>query len=177
MPRLLFTVLCAVSVTFAQNFPIILGAQLEAGSGTLPHGQSGTGLVRATPYVGAWLQGLGFVRLGASLWSSSLVDTNGVDHGWEERDIGLTLGVSLGGLGRPVLLGSYTQCQSFTESGDANWREWGMGVGTSFLLSPSASLNLEIEHRWVTEHYIPTLELYSQGRRMQIHLGFSVFLL
>ena len=172
--------LCLVFAEIAlgqATIPLIAGAQLESGMGSLPQARTGTGIVRVTPFVGAWLMGIGYAKIGGSVWSSTLSDSNGVNHGWQERDFTTQIGVSLGGPQKPYIIGSFTRCSELTDLGDATWREWGLGLGTFFTLSGYSAITLEVEHRWITSHYDPLRDLNIDGTRIQMNLGFVVYFL
>lgn len=50
--------------TTGNKMPFVLGGVLETGSGVLANGDHGIGLIRVTPMIGAWINGLGYLRLG-----------------------------------------------------------------------------------------------------------------
>ena len=171
----IFFVSCT-SAVFAQGaIPFIAGAQVETGVGSLPDAKTGTGIVRVTPFLGVWLQGLGYAKLGGSVWKSSLKDSLGAEHGYNQRDIGVQLGASLGGLGRPYVIASYTYAKQLSDLGDASWKEMGLGLGTLFQISPLTAIVLEGEYRWVDNHYDPVHDLTIQGTRIQLNMGFLVY--
>lgn len=173
-PRWLL-LLCSASLLWAQpNLPLIAGAQLEMGMGSLPGGKTGTGVVRISPYLGAWLQGLGYGKIGGAFYESSSTDSNGVEHGWEERDFTAQIGVTFG-LGRPYLIGSYTAAKQLSDLGDADWNEWGLGLGAVFPLGPMSAITMEAEHRWIEEHYEAVRDRMVEGTRLQLNLGFLVY--
>jgi len=62
---------------FAQALPLVVGGVAEMGSGLQPDGEGGTNLVRITPFVGVWVQSLGYVRVGYGLWDASETDSSG----------------------------------------------------------------------------------------------------
>jgi hypothetical protein len=175
---LLFFGMVMIGFVSAQpTVPLIAGSQLEMGMGSLPQARTGAGIVRVTPFLGAWLNGIGYAKIGGSMWSSSLSDSNGVNHGWEERDFTVQLGVTLGGPQKPYLIGSFTRCNELTDLGDATWREWGAGLGTFFTLGGYSAISLEVEHRWISSHYDPLRDLTINGTRIQMNLGFVVYFL
>lgn len=173
--RLLFLLCLCAGATWAQQIPLIAGAQLETGIGSLPGGKTGTGIVRITPYIGAWLQGLGYGKLGGTYFESSSTDSNGVEHGWEERDLSIQLGVTFGGPGRPYLIGSYTAANQLSDLGDADWAEWGLGLGAFFPIGGMSAITMEAEYRWVEEHYEAVRDRMVEGTRIQLNLGFLVY--
>jgi len=164
------------SSLYAQGaIPFIAGIQLETGSGSLPQGKMGTGLVRATPFIGAWLQGIGYAKLGMSYWNAKETDSLDVDQGITERDLSLQLATSLGGQGRPYLIASYVRAKQLSEAGDASWNEWGTGLGAFFELNGLSALMLEGEYRWIGKHYDPVRSVDYEGTRIQLNLGFVVY--
>lgn len=170
---LLFLVACA----YAQpKIPLIAGAQLESGIGSLPGGKTGTGVVRILPYLGVWLPGMGYGKLGATYFESSSTDSNGVEYGWEERDYTIQLGVTFGGPQRPYLLGSYTSANQLSDIGDADWTEWGLGLGAIFPIGGMSAITMEAEYRWIEEHFEAVRNRNVEGTRIQLNLGFLVYL-
>ncbi len=171
----LLAVLMAAGGAWAQNLPLIAGAQLETGVGSLPGGKTGAGIVRICPYIGAWLMGLGYVKIGGTYYESSSTDSNDVETGWKERDLMAQLGLSLGGPGRPYIIGSYTAASQLSDLGDADWNEWGLGLGSSFPLGPMCGLTMEAEYRWIEDHYEAVRDRQVSGTRIQLNLGFFVY--
>jgi len=168
--------LLATGSAFAQgSIPFIAGLQLESGSGMLPQGKVGSGLIRATPFLGAWLQGIGYAKLGFSYWNAKVTDSADVDVGLTERDLSLQLATSLGGAGRPYLIASYVRAKQLSESGDASWNEWGTGLGAFFQMNSLSALMLEGEYRWIGKHYDPVRQVDLKGTRIQLNLGFVVY--
>lgn len=156
------------------NFPLIVGAQLESGVGNMPGGKTGPGFIRITPYVGAWLQGLGYGKLGGTYFESSSTDSNDVEFGWTERDISVQVGLTYGP-GRPYLLGSYTAASQLSDFGDADWNEWGLGLGAVFPLGGMSALTMEAEYRWIERHFEAIRDRTVEGTRIQLNLGFLVY--
>ncbi|HSQ41835.1 MAG TPA: hypothetical protein VLM37_06125 [Fibrobacteraceae bacterium] len=157
------------------TFPFIIGGQLESGIGILPNGNSGSGLLRVTPFLGAWLQGLGYAKVGLSYWKYSKTDA--LDSSWSvrERDVSLQLGISYGAINRPYFIGSFTRAKQLSDLGDTDWNEWGLGLGAFYSLATSSALMFEAEYRWITDHYDPIQERETSGTRMQMNLGFVVY--
>jgi len=156
------------------NLPFIVGAQLETGVGAMPS-SVGAGVVRATPFVGAWIDGIGFVKLGVAYWQASLIDSADVDHGIEQKDLTIQVGSNFGGQGRPYWIASYTRGNSYSDKGDVSWSEWGSGIGGFFELSKMSAILMEAEYRWVGEHYDPLHDLTISGTRIQVHIGFVAY--
>lgn len=183
VPRRMFLfALCALFVfsagAIAQPvFPVSVGAQIELNYGYVQPGQEDGGLGRIMPYIAVFIPDLGIAKVGYSRNSSDVVDSIGDRHNAEMQVWNVQLGGSLGGSGRPYILGSWSGISRLSASGDTEWNEWGLGVGASFLVSPWLSLTLEAEHRWVEEHVVPELEEDRKATRMQANIGFLVFLM
>lgn len=155
------------------KMPLIVGGVLEAGSGVLANGDHGTGLVRVTPLIGAWLNGLGYLRLGYGLYSYVQEPEDGEKREIDHRDFSAQLGISLG-FG-PYLQGSYTRAKNLSDAGDVVWNEYGFGLGTFFTLGPKSALVFEIEYRFISEHYDPFENETVSGTRLQMNIGFVVY--
>jgi hypothetical protein len=166
-----------LSMGFSQGIPVIAGGQIETGVGTMPQGKIGAGLVRVTPFLGAWIPGLGYGKVGLSYWESSRTDTSGVEQSWEERDLSIQLGASYGTPDRPYLIGSFTKAKQLSELGDSDWEEWGLGLGAFFHLGGASALVFEVENRWIGSHYDPVREEETAGTRIQMNIGFIVYFL
>ena len=67
----IFCILALLFVTsaFAQKLPFVVGAVAETGYGILSDGTDGAGLNRMTPFIGAWINGIGYCRLGYGLYN------------------------------------------------------------------------------------------------------------
>lgn len=163
-----------ISAWSQAKIPLIAGAQLEAGAGALPNGY-GVGLVRATPFVGAWIDGIGYVKAGFAYWDAALIDSAGVDHGVQQRDLSLQIGSNFGGDGRPYFLASFTRANTLSDVGDVSWFEYGSGIGGFFSITEMSAILVEAEYRWIEKHYDPIQEYDISGTRIQVHVGFVVF--
>lgn len=148
---------------------------MEIGAGALPS-KVGIGLVRLTPFVGAWINGIGFVKTGLAYWQAKETDAQGQEHSQESRDLSIQIGSSFGGSGKPYVIASYTRGSLLSEQGDVAWSEWGTGVGTLFFLSPQSAIVAEGEYRLIEDHYNPIRDVRIDGSRFQIHIGFLGYL-
>ncbi|MBP5247104.1 MAG: hypothetical protein J6Z31_04530 [Fibrobacter sp.] len=160
---------------FAQNMPIVVGGVAETGYGILNDGTDGAGLNRMTPFIGAWINGIGYCRLGYGLYDYSRTDSEGDHVSVESRAFSATLGASLGGSGKPYLVGSFTRAKQLSNVGDVTWYEWGVGGGATFQLISTAAIVTELEYRWIRSHYDPVKELRVSGTRLQFNVGFVVY--
>jgi hypothetical protein len=158
---------------YTQGFPIVLGSVLEVGSGLLQDDSYGTGITRVSPFVGIWLQGLGFARVGINTGSQHEV-SEGVSDKVDRLDISIQIGFNILGAERPYIMGSYVRNKAYSPSTDAKWNEFGLGFGHRFSFSPFAALVMEAEHRWVVEHYDRLRKLDVSGRRLQMNLGMVI---
>ena len=175
MKKIFLLLFFFASISFAQSkLPFVVGSTVEIGTGIMNDDTEGTGIVHITPLVGAWIQGLGYLRVGYGLYNFSSKADNGDKISVKHRDFSLMLGFSILGPG-PYLQGSYTRAKNLSALGDVTWHEWGVGLGTTFRLSPMASIVSELEYRFVLSHYDPVLEEKVSGSRMQLNVGFIVY--
>jgi len=142
---------------------------LETGSGFLESNNYGTGIVRVNPFVGIWIDGIGFARLGVSTYSFK---ERGEDESNELKrfDFSTQIGVSALGIEYPYIALSYVRAGAYAPTGDLTWNEIGAGIGHRFMLSPYAAIVVEAEHRWILEHYNKEDKKVS-GRRLQMNFG------
>lgn len=163
---------------FAQQIPLVVGGVAETGYGVLEDGSDGAGLSRMTPFVGVWIQGWGYLRIGYGLnhYKRTPDDTMKEDKvSVNARDFTTQLGISLGGVGKPYIVGSFTRAKHLSDLGDVAWNEWGAGLGATFQLNAYAAIVTEMEYRWVRGHYDPVERIDVSGTRLQMNLGFVVY--
>jgi len=161
---------------YAQNLPAVLGAVLETGSGMLESDNYGTGILRITPFVGLWINGLGFARIGVSTGSQKQIDdSTGSSSETKRLDFSAQIGFSAIGPERPYIAASYVRNKAYSPSNDAVWNEWGLGIGHRFSLSPFAAIVIEAEHRWIPRHYDRLQNLDISGSRLQMNFGLVVY--
>jgi len=156
---------------YAQGLPLVLGAVLETGSGLLENDNYGNGIVRMTPFIGIWINGIGFVRVGVNTSNKEEINSDGSSDEWKRFDISAQIGFSLIGPERPYIAASYVRNQAYYPRTDVEWNEWGVGIGHRFSLSPFAAIVIEAEHRWITEHYDRLRSMEISGRRLQMNFG------
>lgn len=171
----IFAVFLFASFSHAQNLPFIVGGVAETGYGTLDDGTNDAGLNRMTPFVGAWIRSLGYLRVGYGLYNYSRTDASGKHLSVRSRDLNATLGVALGSAERPYIIGSFTRAKTLSNVGDVTWNEWGLGGGATFQVLPTAALVTELEYRWVLSHYNPVADERVRGSRLQFNLGFIIY--
>ncbi len=152
---------------------MVIGGVAEIGTGHLNDHSHGSGVVRMTPFVGVWLQGLGSLRIGYGLFNYTEHPENGKKQTVEQRDFTVQLGVSAGLA--PSFLLSYTRARSLSSLGDASWNEWGAGIGVKFQIIPTVAFVSEMEYRWITEYYDPLHNKDVSGTRLQMNLGFLFY--
>lgn len=170
---IVFAILSLCGYTNAQKLPIIVGGTIETGTGVMADDEEGTGIVRITPQVGAWIMGLGYFRVGYGLYNFTVHPDDAERETVKHRDISVQLGIALGT--GPYLEGSYTRAKNLSDIGDVAWNEWGVGLGTMFNIGASSALIMELEHRWVISHYDPIIEEKVNGSRLQLNFGFVVY--
>ncbi len=162
----------ALSNGYAQGLPLVFGAVLETGSGLLENDDYGNGIVRLTPFIGVWINGIGFARVGVNTSDKKEINSeDGSSNEWKRFDISAQIGISLIGPEHPYIAASYVRNQAYNPSADVEWNEWGIGIGHRFILSPFAAIVIEAEHRWITEHYERMNRLDISGRRLQMNFG------
>ncbi|MDR3000682.1 MAG: porin family protein [Fibromonadaceae bacterium] len=166
----------ALSSSFAQGLPFVLGAVLETGSGLLESNNYGSGIVRTTPFVGVWIDGIGFARVGISTGSRE-IDSTGFSEELKRLDFSAQVGFSAIGPQRPYIAGSYVRSKAYSPSSDIEWNELGLGIGHRFSLSPFAAIVVEAEHRWIMKHYDRIQRLNISGTRLQMNFGLMAHVL
>lgn len=157
----------------ANKMPIIVGGVLETGSGLLPEKTSHLGLVRISPLVGLWLNGMGYFRLAYAYNETTYKPENAPKINTTYHDFTSQLGVALGY--GPYLQVSYTKSKQLSDVGDVTWSELGFGLGTYFQLGPKTALISEIEYRSIFSHYNPLLNEETSGSRIQFNFGFVIY--
>jgi len=172
---LFFFCLYAPICGYAQNLPVVLGAVLETGSGMLENNDYGTGILRITPFVGFWVNGLGFARIGVSTGSQERTDSTSSISETKRLDFSAQIGFSAIGQERPYIAASYVRSKVYSQNNDAAWNEWGIGIGHRFSLSPFAAIVIEAEHRWIPKHYYSLQDIDISGRRLQMNFGLVVY--
>ena len=149
----------------------MLGAVLETGSGLIENDVYDNGIVRITPFLGVWINNIGFARVGISTNNKKEIDQNGALEETKRFDISMQIGYSAIGPERPYIAGSFVRSKAYYPSTEIAWNEWGLGIGHRFLLSPFAAIIIEAEHRWITEYYDRLKSVDISGRRLQINFG------
>lgn len=167
--------LLLVSHASAQKIPVVVGGVAESGYGILDDGSHGAGLNRMTPFMGVWLNGWGYLRFGCGFYNYSRSSDDGERISIKSRDLSAQLAASLGGVGKPYIVGSFTRAKNLSSIGDVAWNEWGVGLGATFQLSTMSAIVSEMEYRWVLSHYDPIQEMTVHGTRLQLNLGFVVY--
>jgi hypothetical protein len=173
-------IICLYTTTIhgQSSFPIMVGGQAEFGSGYFQQEFPQQGLGRINVFAGLYLPALGIVKVNYGGHNIGAVDSIGNDVSENFRSYGLQIGGTLGGAGKPYAYVTYQFCRILGSLGDSEWQEWGLGMGSSWIVSPWATLFIEAEHRWINDH-----ELASTGtsiydaKRWQINLGIMMPLL
>lgn len=153
--------------------PFFLGAALGFGSGTGVGSERGLGLRQIEPMFGFWFPRLGFVRFGYGFFDyqeeAEDKDRYKIEHSNFDVDLGLHI------FGDLYLMGNYSRAKELSDLGDVAWNEWSAGFGTLLNLFSKTLLFAELQHRWVLEHYDPFLEKTVSGTRLQLNIGFAVY--
>lgn len=170
-----FCLFVFASPSLAQKLPFVIGGVAETAYGTLDDGTDGAGLNRMTPFVGAWINGIGYCRIGYGFYNYFRTPSEGDRLSVRGRTLNGTLGVSLGGPGRPYLIGSFSRARKLSNIGDVTWNEWGIGGGTTFQILPTSAIVAELEYRWIRPHYDPVESERIKGTRLQFNLGFVIY--
>lgn len=152
--------------------PVILGGILGFGSGTGVGADRGLGLYQIEPVIGLWYPRLGFFRVGCGFYSYYAEDDD-AKYDVEHSDLDMELGVHL--LGEIYVVGGYSRVKELSDVGDVAWNEWGVGAGTVLNIFSKSMLFAEVWYRRVLDHYDPFLDKNIHGSRIQLNLGFSVY--
>jgi len=155
------------------RLPLFLGGSFGLGSGAGVGDGHGVGVCQIKPTLGAWMPGLAFARLGYGFSSYEERDGENKKTEVETSDFSIDLGVHL--LSEFYVMGSYSRVSALSENGDIAWNEWGVGFGTFWIVFTRTFLTLDIGYRWVREHYDPFIDKDVSGGRLQMNLGFAVF--
>ena len=150
---------------------MVLGGVLEIGSGLIENDNFDNGIVRITPFLGVWINGIGFARVGISTSNKEEIDQQGESNETRKFDISMQIGFSAMGPERPYIAGSFVRSKAYYPGTEVAWNEWGIGIGHRFLFSPLAAIVIEIEHRWIAEHYHRLRSADISGRRLQMNFG------
>lgn len=157
----------------AISTPIFLGAALGFGSGTGVGNDKGLGFRQIEPMIGAWLPGLGFLRIGYGFFDYSEEADNGKDVEVDHSDFDVELGAHV--LGTFYLEGGYSRVKELSDLGDVAWNEWYAGFGTIFNIFAKTMLFTDITYHWVLDHYDPFQSKSVSGSRLQLNLGFAAY--
>lgn len=152
--------------------PIFVGGALGFGSGTGVGAERGLGLRQIEPMVGLWYPRFGYVRVGYGFYDYNASDDDS-KYEIEHNDFDVELGVNL--LGDVYVTGSYSRVKELSDIGDVAWNEWGAGFGAVLNFHSRALLFAEMSYRWVLDHYDPFLDKNIDGTRLQMNLGFAVY--
>ena len=153
--------------------PLIVGGALGFGSGTGVGTDRGIGLRQIEPMVGAWYPALGFFRVGYGMYGYDENVDDGEDYDIDHSELDFELGVHL--LGELYLMGKYSRVKELSDLGDVAWNEWGAGFGSILFIFSKTLMFADVEYRWVLTHYDPFKNKKVHGGRIQMNLGFSVF--
>ncbi len=166
--KIFFAIVCFFALIngYAQNLPAILGGVLEVDY---------TGIARVTPFVGFWLNGLGFARVGANIGNTEETDSLGISSETKRLDISVQIGFSPIGPERPYIAASYVKNKAYSQKGDVTWNEFGLGFGHRFSLSPYAAIVIEAEHRWIPEYHDRLRNIDVSGRKLQMNFGLVAY--
>ena len=154
------------------RFPFFMGGSFGIGSGAGVGDGNNVGLCNVRPMLGVWLPGIAFLRLGYG-FSSYVEKDDDKKVEVEKSDFNVDLGAHL--LSEFFVMGSYSRVSALSENGDIAWNEWGLSIGTFWNVFSRTLLTLDIGYHWVLEHYDPIIEKDVSGGRMQINIGFVVF--
>ena len=155
------------------RLPLFLGGSFGLGAGAGVGDGTEVGVCEIKPMLGAWLPGYGFVRLGYGFSSYNEKDDDGKKSEVENSNFSVDLGAHV--LSEFYMVGSYSRANALSENGDVSWNEWSLGFGTLWPVFSKSFLTFEIGYHWVREHYDPFLEKTVSGGRIQMNLGFIVF--
>ena len=154
------------------RLPLILGGSFGIGSGAGVGDGSSVGLCNVRPMLGAWIPGIAFLRLGYGL-SSYEEQNDDKKNEVETSSFSVELGAHL--FSEFYVVTSYSRVNALSANGDIAWNEWSAGFGTFWNVFSRTLLTLDIGYHWVRKHYDPFIDKDVSGGRMQMNVGFAVF--
>lgn len=155
------------------RLPLFLGGSFGLGAGAGVGDGTEVGVSEIKPMLGAWLPGYGFIRLGYGFSSYNEKDDDGNKSEIENSNFSVDAGAHL--FSEFYVVSSYSRANALSENGDVSWNEWSLGFGTFWPVFSKSFLMFEIGYHWVREHFDPFLEKTVSGGRIQMNLGFIVF--
>ncbi len=155
------------------QLPLFLGGAFGIGSGAGVGDGNDVGLCQIRPTIGAWFPGLAFVRLGYGFSSYEEIDDDDKKNEVSTSNFSVEAGMHL--LSEFYVTGSYTRANALSENGDISWNEWSVGIGTFWAVFARTMLTMDVGYHWVLEHYDPFIDKKVSGGRIQMNLGFVVF--
>jgi PPE-repeat protein len=155
------------------RLPLFQGGSFGLGSGAGVGSGNNVGVCEIKPMLGAWMPGLAFVRLGYGFSSYDEKNDDDKTSEIENSNFSVDLGVHI--LSEFYVMGSYSRVNALSENGDVSWNEWSVGFGTFWVVFSRTFLTFDVGYHWVREHYDPFLDKNVTGGRMQVNLGFAVF--
>ncbi|SHK59651.1 hypothetical protein SAMN05720759_104108 [Fibrobacter sp. UWB12] len=154
------------------RLPLIVGGSFGIGSGAGVGNGSDVGLCSVRPMIGAWIPGIAFLRLGYGFSSYEEQDDDKKNE-VETSSFSVDLGTHL--FSEFYLTGSYSRVSALSANGDIAWNEWSVGFGTFWFVFSRTLLTLDFGYHWVRKHYDPFVDRDVSGGRMQMNIGFAVF--
>lgn len=155
------------------RLPLFLGGSFGLGSGAGVGDGNDVGVCEIKPMIGAWLPGIAFIRLGYGFSSYNEKDDDGKKSEIENSNFSIDIGAHI--LSEFYVTGSYSRANALSENGDVSWNEWSAGFGTFWAVFARTFLTLDIGYHWVREHFDPFLDKRVSGGRIQMNVGFIVF--
>lgn len=153
--------------------PFFAGGALGFGSGTGVGSDRGIGLRQIEPMLGIWYPGLGVFRVGYGMYGYNEDAADDEDYDVDHSEFDIELGLHL--LGEFYLMGNYSRVKELSDLGDVAWNEWGAGFGSILFIFSKTMMFAEIGYRWVLTHYDPFLDKKVHGGRLQMNVGFAVY--
>lgn len=154
------------------RFPVILGGSFGIGSGAGVGDGSSVGLCNVRPILGAWIPGIAFLRLGYGFSSYEERDAESKNE-VETSNFSVDVGAHL--FSEFYVMTSYSRVNALSANGDIAWNEWSVGFGTFWIVFSRTLLTLDIGYHWVRKHYDPFIDKDVSGGRMQMNIGFAIF--
>ena len=106
---------------------------------------------------------------------SKYIETDDDDKKSKVKSSNFSLEIGAHLLSEFYIVGSYSRVSALSENGDVSWNEWSAGFGTYWAVFTRTLLTMDIGYHWVLEHYDPFLDKKVSGGRIQMNLGFVVF--
>lgn len=153
--------------------PLFLGGVLGFGSGTGVGTERGLGLQQIEPVAGIWFPRVAFFRAGYGFYNFTGENMDGEKTEIKHQNLDVELGAHV--FGDIYVVGNFSRMKELSDEGDVAWNEWGVGIGSVVNIFSKTMFFAEIGYRNVYDHFDPFLNKNVSGSRLQMNLGFAVY--